>query len=191
MAKNPSAYFTAIPKKDAKTIQKRAPGPPAAKAVATPMMLPVPKVAAREVQRAAKGETSPAPPSPRPMALKAAPNFRAEINRVPKVNQTPTPKTNANIHGPQTIPAIRSNIDRSPILSISQHNSIALEPFLFLSRCTIHLCRRRQIPLNTIYLYSAAQFICAKGGKFRSVQFICTLLHNSFVQKEANCGGQK
>ena len=43
-------------------IQNRAPGPPAAMAVATPAMLPVPTVAARAVIRAWKWEMSPSAP---------------------------------------------------------------------------------------------------------------------------------
>ena len=39
------------------SIQSRAPGPPITSAVATPTMFPVPTVADREVQRAAKGLT--------------------------------------------------------------------------------------------------------------------------------------
>ena len=45
------------------TIQKRAPGPPAAMAVATPTILPVPMVAERAVHKAPKLDTSPSPPS--------------------------------------------------------------------------------------------------------------------------------
>lgn len=41
-------------------IQKIAPGPPRVMAVATPAMLPIPIVAAMEVIRAPKWETSPA-----------------------------------------------------------------------------------------------------------------------------------
>ena len=61
MASKPSAYLVAIPKKAAIHIQKRAPGPPTLMAVATPMIFPVPTVAARAVQRAAKLDTSPCP----------------------------------------------------------------------------------------------------------------------------------
>ena len=61
MAKRPSAYLVAIPKKAAIHIQKRAPGPPVLMAVATPTILPVPIVAASAVARAAKLEISPSP----------------------------------------------------------------------------------------------------------------------------------
>ena len=65
-ASRPSAYLVAMPKNAAVSIHKRAPGPPAATAVATPTMLPVPTVAAREVHSAEKAETSPLSPfSPR------------------------------------------------------------------------------------------------------------------------------
>ena len=52
MAKTPSAYFVAIPKKADTHIQNNAPGPPAAIAVATPTIFPVPIVEDSAVQRA-------------------------------------------------------------------------------------------------------------------------------------------
>ena len=60
-ARRPSAYFVAMPKKAATSIQKRAPGPPVPMAVATPTMLPVPIVAESAVQSAPKLVTSPWP----------------------------------------------------------------------------------------------------------------------------------
>ena len=63
IARKPSAYFVAMPNKAAAIIQNNAPGPPAASAVATPTMFPVPMVADNAVQSAAKLETSPSPPS--------------------------------------------------------------------------------------------------------------------------------
>lgn len=71
MAKRPSAYLVAIPKKAAIHIQKRAPGPPVLMAVATPTILPVPIVAASAVARAAKLEISPSPLSSAKISLKA------------------------------------------------------------------------------------------------------------------------
>ena len=61
IANSPSAYLVAIPKKAAIHIQKRAPGPPTLIAVATPIIFPVPTVAARAVHKAAKLDTSPCP----------------------------------------------------------------------------------------------------------------------------------
>ena len=55
--------FIGVPKIAATHIQNRAPGPPATMAVATPTILPVPMVAERAVQRAAKLEISPSFPS--------------------------------------------------------------------------------------------------------------------------------
>ena len=52
MANRPSAYFVAIPKNAATSIQNKAPGPPAAMAVATPTMFPVPIVALKAVHSA-------------------------------------------------------------------------------------------------------------------------------------------
>ena len=56
-----SVNLEVIPKAAEIHIQTRAPGPPTARADATPAMLPVPMVAASAVQRAAKEETSPSP----------------------------------------------------------------------------------------------------------------------------------
>ena len=54
-----SEYFVAIPTRPVIHIQKSAPGPPAAIAVATPTMLPVPTVAASAVMSAWKWVMSP------------------------------------------------------------------------------------------------------------------------------------
>ena len=59
IARSPSLYLVAIPKKPAIQHHSTAPGPPRVMAVATPMMLPVPIVAAREVARAPNWLTSP------------------------------------------------------------------------------------------------------------------------------------
>ena len=48
-----------MPKTPVSQHQNTAPGPPRAMAVPTPMILPVPRVEAREVERAAKGLISP------------------------------------------------------------------------------------------------------------------------------------
>ena len=56
-----SAYLVAIPNTPVSHIHSTAPGPPAATAVETPTMLPVPMVAARAVVSAPKWLTSPAP----------------------------------------------------------------------------------------------------------------------------------
>ena len=58
-ANKPSAYFVDIPNTPVSQHHSTAPGPPRAMAVATPMMLPVPIVAARAVARAPNWETSP------------------------------------------------------------------------------------------------------------------------------------
>ena len=61
-----SANAVIMPKNADTHIQKIAPGPPMASAVATPAMLPVPAEAASAVHMAAKGETACAPPARRP-----------------------------------------------------------------------------------------------------------------------------
>ncbi len=58
-AKSPSAYFVEIPKTPVSQHHSTAPGPPMATAVATPMMLPVPIVAANAVAKAPNCDTSP------------------------------------------------------------------------------------------------------------------------------------
>ena len=58
-ASKPSAYLVEIPNTPVSQHQSTAPGPPKAIAVATPMMLPVPMVAARAVARAPNWDTSP------------------------------------------------------------------------------------------------------------------------------------
>ena len=60
-ASTASAYLVAMPKTPVSHIHNTAPGPPAATAVATPTMLPVPMVAASAVMRAPNCETSPSP----------------------------------------------------------------------------------------------------------------------------------
>lgn len=69
-----------MPKNAASHIQKRAPGPPAQIAVATPTMLPVPMVAESAVQSAPKLETSPAPSSFSNIYLNARPSLRTGRN---------------------------------------------------------------------------------------------------------------
>ena len=61
-ARCPSPYFVAMPKIPTSQHQKTAPGPPKAMAVATPIILPVPIVAANDVARAPKLLTSPSLP---------------------------------------------------------------------------------------------------------------------------------
>ena len=69
-------YLVAVPKRAASHIQNKAPGPPAAIAVATPTIFPVPIVADKAVHKAANGETSPFPPSGlEKRVLKPLPSF--------------------------------------------------------------------------------------------------------------------
>ena len=75
-ARSPSAYLVAMPKKAASHIQNSAPGPPAAIAVATPTMFPVPIVAESAVQSAPKLETSPSPSSFLNIYRNALPSLR-------------------------------------------------------------------------------------------------------------------
>ena len=59
MASSPSPYFVAMPNTPVSQHHSTAPGPPKLTAVATPMMLPVPMVAANEVANAPNWLTSP------------------------------------------------------------------------------------------------------------------------------------
>ena len=59
MARMISANLVIMPTRAVTHIQNRAPGPPMARAVATPTMLPVPISPARAVMRAFQGEISP------------------------------------------------------------------------------------------------------------------------------------
>ncbi len=52
IASKPSEYLVAIPKTPVIQHQRTAPGPPSATAVATPIILPVPIVAAKDVAKA-------------------------------------------------------------------------------------------------------------------------------------------
>ena len=58
-ASSPSAYFVEMPNSPVSQHHSTAPGPPSATAVATPMMLPVPMVAASAVANAPNCDTSP------------------------------------------------------------------------------------------------------------------------------------
>ena len=59
MASSPSAYLVAMPKTPVSQHHNTAPGPPRAMAVATPMILPVPMVAASAVASEPNCDTSP------------------------------------------------------------------------------------------------------------------------------------
>ena len=65
MASSPSEYFVAMPKTPVNQHHSTAPGPPSDTAVATPMMLPVPIVAARAVASDPNCDTSPEAPGSR------------------------------------------------------------------------------------------------------------------------------
>ena len=102
-AKQPSAYFVAIPTKAAIHIQKTAPGPPAWIAVATPTILPVPTVAAKAVHKALKLSISPSPLfSAVKISFKACGNLKNWINCNRIVSIKPVPIKSTNKGGPHT-----------------------------------------------------------------------------------------
>ena len=102
MARSPSAYFVVIPRIADTHIQKRAPGPPIRRAVATPTMLPVPIQAARVVQRVAKDETSPSPSSFSKIHFNALGNFTTCSPPNAIVKKSPVPISKKRVGGPQT-----------------------------------------------------------------------------------------
>lgn len=101
-----SANFVPIPSRPDTHIQKTAPGPPEAIAVATPAMLPTPTVPPMATETAWKGVTSPSAPGARRNALPSVsrhirPKRTNWMNRVRKARKTPTP-TSA-IHTPASM----------------------------------------------------------------------------------------
>ena len=105
-----SANAVIMPKNADTHIQKIAPGPPMASAVATPAMLPVPAEAASAVHMAAKGETACAPPARRPAPPKQdsrvlrshSPQCRSWNTWVRRVKYSPVPTSSASRGGPQS-----------------------------------------------------------------------------------------
>src|SRR5688572_11580831 len=97
-----SVYLVAIPNTPVSHIQSTAPGPPAATAVATPTMLPVPMVAANAVVSAPNWLTSPSPSELRWNEMRiAVPRYRW-MNRKRKVRNRCVPTSRNSIGGPHT-----------------------------------------------------------------------------------------
>ncbi len=80
-ASSASPYFVAIPNTPVSHIHSTAPGPPAATAVATPTMLPVPIVAASAVASAPNWLTSPVPSAERPSEIRIPLPMNRWMNR--------------------------------------------------------------------------------------------------------------
>ena len=110
MASTASAYLVAIPNTAVIHIQKAAPGPPMAIAVATPAILPLPTVAESAVIRAWKGLMSPSPPlsglafptAPESTIREAFPKFRSCTKPVRTVRRRPVPKRRITIGAPHS-----------------------------------------------------------------------------------------
>ncbi|MNN65732.1 hypothetical protein D3C81_1812570 [compost metagenome] len=89
-------------------IQKIAPGPPRKIAVATPAILPVPTVAARQVISAWNGLISPEPSSsflrPCQSRPKAVTILASGMNFSPSMRNRPVPRMRTSMGGPQTRP---------------------------------------------------------------------------------------
>ena len=105
-------------------IHTKAPGPPENMAVATPIILPVPIVAASAVINAEKGDTSPVPlflvlASLLNTLCNAYPRFLHGRNLNRTVRKIPVPTSSTNITGPHTKESIAPTI--SFTLSITLH----------------------------------------------------------------------
>ncbi len=100
-ASNASLYFVAMPNTPVSHIQSTAPGPPAATAVATPTMLPVPIVAARAVVRAPNWLTSPFPSDERPREIRIPLPIYLWMNRRRKVRTMCVPNRRMSRGYPQ------------------------------------------------------------------------------------------
>lgn len=112
-----SANFVIMPTRAVTHIQKRAPGPPMAMAVATPTILPVPISAARAVMRAFQGESSPCADwflRPAHRHLYALTQLRKEKNFSPTVRYRPVPPSITSITGPQTKSLMLFNTPSNP-----------------------------------------------------------------------------
>ncbi|SST13038.1 Uncharacterised protein [Acinetobacter baumannii] len=98
----------AIPTSAVHHIQNSAPGPPRKIAVATPAMLPVPTVAARQVISAWNGLISPLLSSsllrPCQSRRKPTPRRTRGMNFNPSIRYRPVPRISTSINGPQTTP---------------------------------------------------------------------------------------
>ena len=104
-ARKLSAKMVAMPNRADSSIHTNAPGPPAARAVATPTMFPVPMLAARAVIRAEKGDTPSRPVrrASRPRAeRRAKPSRRQGSSRIRTVRNTPVPSSSARVPGPHS-----------------------------------------------------------------------------------------
>ena len=97
-----SAYFVAMPNTPVSHIHNTAPGPPAATAVATPTMLPVPIVAASAVVSAPNWLISPSPSFSRENDSLMACGRYVWMNFSLKVRNRCVPKSKIRSGGPQT-----------------------------------------------------------------------------------------
>src|SRR5690606_5368189 len=101
-----SQYLVAMPTRAVHHIQNSAPGPPRKMAVATPAILPVPTVAARQVISAWKGLISPSAPGSflRPCHIRRKPRgmVRQGMNLRLIIRNSPVPRISTRIGGPHT-----------------------------------------------------------------------------------------
>ena len=105
-------------------IHTRAPGPPANIAVATPMMLPVPIVAASAVISAENGDTSPVPRFVVLASLlrtlwSAYPRFLHGRNLRRMVRKIPVPTRSTSMTGPHTKVSIKPTISFTFSITLS------------------------------------------------------------------------
>ena len=98
-----SANLVAMPRKPDTHIQKTAPGPPRQIAPATPMIFPVPTVAARAVHRACRGVTAFSASLGADRICQAFPKSVSWGNPARTVRSSPVPRSSTIIGGPQMI----------------------------------------------------------------------------------------
>ena len=122
IANSPSAYFVEMPKTPVSQHQRTAPGPPRAMAVATPMMLPVPMVAASAVAREPNCDTSPVASGSRCTDSRIAFRICRWGNFSRTVKKMCVPKSRMIIGHPHRKPLIS--------VSISFNQSIFRDPYL-------------------------------------------------------------
>ncbi len=96
-----SEYFVAMPKTPVSHVQRTAPGPPSATAVATPMILPVPIVAANAVVSAPNWLTSPSPSLDLPREIFIPNGTNRWMKRRRNVRKMCVPNRRTSMGGPQ------------------------------------------------------------------------------------------
>ena len=120
MASSPSAYLVAMPKTPVSQHHSTAPGPPKAMAVDTPMILPVPIVAASAVASEANCDTSPSPSGSFFTDNLMAVNIHRCGNRKRMVRKIWVPRSRIIMGHPHNHPLSTANISLNVSISDSK-----------------------------------------------------------------------